>query len=178
VKLTNRSCTAEPLLPLGCGLPMSAAVTAATTVRAAATAMYSSATVEAATGRAAMETATDCSASDVATAPTVVTAAPAVSRTKTTSAPTWASVEPAVEPRACADEQATGEVARTVVPVRRTGVRVIPIVTVGADRSRTDISRTDAYSDGDALSASVRREGQGSSKYCKNHQIFDQMFHF
>jgi uncharacterized protein with von Willebrand factor type A (vWA) domain len=82
-----------------------------------------------------------------------------------------------VEPRASADEQAAGEIARTVVAVRRAGVWVITVVTVSADRSRTDITRTDANPYREALSASVRREGQGRSKYRKNHETFHQMFH-
>jgi hypothetical protein len=159
------------------GLPMAAAVTAATTVEAATAAVDSGATVEAAVAaaahRAATETAADCSATFKATSAATIKAAATVEATSapTTSAPT------AVEPRASADEQAAGEIARTVVAVRRAGVWVITVVTVSADRSRTDITRTDAHPYREALSAGVRREGQGRSKYRKNHETFHQMFH-
>jgi hypothetical protein len=54
-----------------------------------------------------------------------------------------ASVEarPAVEPWAGADKDATGEVFRTVVAVRRTRVWVVAIVAVGAYGGWTDIGR-------------------------------------
>jgi len=139
----------------------------AATVTAAA--VSAATTVEAATAcsAAAVESAASCAASaepatvKAATACIKATSAPAGS--KTTSAPT------AVEPRTSADEQAAGEVARTVVPVRRARVGVIPIVAVRANGSWTVISRADPYTHGDALCVSVRRESQGSSKHSKNH---------
>jgi hypothetical protein len=133
------------------GLPMSAAVTAPA---------VSATTVEAAT-------AANCAAADCYVRSTAVEAADcAASCEPATVKATTATVEPApeststestVEPRASSDEDATGEVARTVVAVRRAGIRVIPIVSVGADRSRADIARTDAHADCDALSIGVRR---------------------
>lgn len=51
-----------------------------------------------------------------------------------------ASVE-AVEPWAGADKNPAGKVARAIVAVRSAGVRSEPIVTIGADRSRTDEDR-------------------------------------
>lgn len=150
------------------------AVEAATTVEAAPAAVDSSATVETATGCPAPEAAADCSASCEAAAPVKATSAPAWA--KATSAPTT-SAPPAVEPRACSDEQAAGEVARTVVAVRRTGVGVIPIVAVSADGSWTDIPWANADTHRKALSAGVWSESQGRSKYRKNHEIFHEMFH-
>jgi hypothetical protein len=165
-----------PFVP-GCnryGVAMSAAVAAAT-VKAAttmeATTAVHCATAEAAAGRTTAETATNRAASCEATATVEAVTAPAVAAAKTASAPT------AVEPWASADEEAAREVARAVVAVRRARVGIIPIVTVGADGSRTNIPRTDSYTHRKALSASVRRKGQGRSKYRKNHEIFHQMFH-
>jgi hypothetical protein len=157
----------------GCGLPMAAAVTAATTVEAATAAVDSSATVEAATAthRATAETAANRAASCEASATVEAVPVPAVSAAPTTSTPT------AAEPRSSADEQATGEVARAVVAVRRARVRVIAVVAVGADGSRTDIAWANAHAYREALSAGVWRECQGRSKYRKNHEIFHQVFH-
>jgi hypothetical protein len=127
---------------------MSAAdVSAATTTVEAATAANCFTAADCATA----ESAGDCAASDRATVPAIPTV-PTVAATITR-----ASVDAAVEPRASTDEQATGEVARTVVTIRCAGVRVIPIVAVGADRSWADVARTYAHADCDALSISVRR---------------------
>ena len=57
----------------------------------------------------------------------------------------------AVEPRARSDEYAAGEVVRPVITVGRAGVRVIAIVTVGADRSRAYISRSNSNANEDSL---------------------------
>jgi hypothetical protein len=143
---------------------MTAATVAATAVEAATAAHC--ATVEAATDRYVRRTATETA--DRAASAVPVTA-PAVTGAKTTSAPAGASVEAAVEPRACADEKAAGEIARTVVTVRRAGVGVIPVVTVSAGGGRTNISRANAYTHGNALCASVGRKSQGRSKNRKNH---------
>jgi hypothetical protein len=139
-----------------------AAVSAATTVEAATAccAAVESAANFAASAEAATATV-EAATVQAATACIKATSAPAGS--KTTSAPA------AVEPRAGTDEQAAREVARTVVSVRRAGVRVIPIVAVGANGGWTFISRADPYAHGNALRVSVRRQGQGGSKYCKNH---------
>ena len=145
------------------GLPMAAAVTAA--------AMSAATTVEAATAanRAAVESTADCYVRSVAAEAAdcaasreagTATSESATSESATlipAPAPTRTSVEAAVEPRARADEDSTGEVARTIVSVRRAVIRVIPIVSVGADRSRADVPRTDADANGNALSIGVRR---------------------
>jgi len=125
--------------------------------------------------RAAVETA-NRAVSDVAvTVPAVSAAVPSVAGSPPVAR---ASVVAAMEPRACADEDAAGEVAWAVITVRRARVRVIPIVAVSADGSRANIPRSHAYTHNNALGASVWRESQGSSKYCKNHKIFNEMFHF
>jgi hypothetical protein len=64
----------------------------------------------------------------------------------------------AVEPGTRADEDATGEVARTVVTVRRASVWVLSIVAVGAYGSRTDIGRTtNPYAHSDASHSNTDR---------------------
>jgi len=125
-----------------------AAVSAAPATVEAATAANCAAAANCFTAAdcAAVEAAGNCAASDRATVPAITVAATI----------TGTTVEAAVEPRAGADKQATGEVARAVVSVRRAGVRVIPIVAVSADRSGADIARTDAHADCDALGISVR----------------------
>jgi hypothetical protein len=134
------------------GLPMAAAVTAAS-VEAAATAVHC----------AAAESTADCYVRSATTEPANCAAScePGAATSESTTAtvepaPESTSAESAVEPRASTDEDATGEVARTVITVRSAGIRVIPIVSVGADRSWADIARTDAHTDCDALGISVR----------------------
>src|SRR5580692_6457754 len=150
-----------------------AAVETATTVEAA-TAAHCAAT-DCYMSSAATEPATSCAAS---CEPTTSESAAFEAAPKATSAETGTSAEAAAEPWASSDKEAAGEPARTVVTVRRAGVWVISIVAVGANGGRADICWTDADADCDALGASVRRQGQGSSKYRKNHEIFDEMFHF
>ncbi len=127
--------------------------------------------------RTAVEAASDCTTSDRAAMP-AITAVPAITTVPAVAAAvTWASVVTAMEPRARADEDATGEVARAVVAVRRTGVWVVSIVAIAAYWSRPNIPRSDSHAHYNALGASVRRERQGSSKYRENHQIFHEVFH-
>jgi hypothetical protein len=97
---------------------------------------------------------------------------------ETTSTEAGTPIEAAAEPRAGTDEEAAREPARTVVAIRRAGIRVISIVAVGARGGRTDVSWADAHAHHHALGASIRCQGKGSSKYRKNHQIFHKMFHF
>jgi hypothetical protein len=140
------------------GLPMAAAaVSAATTVEAATAANRSAADCfMCSTAAEAADCATSCEAVTATSESTTVE--PATSESATVKpAPKTTSAEAAVEPRAGTDEDATGEVARTVVTVRRAGIGVIPIVSVGADRSWPDVARTDAHADCDALSIRVRR---------------------
>jgi hypothetical protein len=153
---------------------MSAAVTAAavsaTTTAEAATAAYCATTANCTPAycfmcSTAAEAAANCAATGESTAvePTTSESATVKPAPKTTSA------EAAAEPRASTDEHATGEVARTIVTIRRAGIRVIPIVSVRADRSWADVARTDAHADCDALSISVRRQSQSGCKHCKDH---------
>jgi len=136
------------------GLPMSAAAVSATTTVEAATAAYC----------AAVETAADCyvrsataeAASCATSCEAATSESTAVKATTSESAPKTTSAEATAEPRAGADEETTGEPARTVVSIRCAGIRVIPVVSIGADRSRADVTRTDADTDCDALSVSVR----------------------
>jgi hypothetical protein len=151
----------------------------------AATTVETATTVEAAT--AAHCAAPDCHMSSAATEPAANCAAscePTTSESaaveaapKATSAPT-ASAPAAAEPRTRAEEDAAGEPARTVVTVRRTSVGVVSIVAEGANGSCPVVARSDADANHHALGAGVRCQGQGSSKYRKNHEIFDEMFHF
>jgi hypothetical protein len=167
----------------GCELPMAATVTAAavsasTTVEAAAACYTTAAPNRAAANRdmssAASEAATHRAACDGAvTVPPV--SGPETASAPTRASPARASAPAAMEPRAGADKDAAREVARTVVTVRRAGVRVVPIVAVSADGSRSNIPRSDAHDN--ALGASVRCESQSSSKYRKDHQIFHEVFH-
>src|SRR5712664_1235840 len=55
----------------------------------------------------------------------------------------------AVVPRAGADKDAADKVVWTVVAIRRTRIWVIPIVTVGANRSGSYISGTNSNASGD-----------------------------
>jgi len=157
----------------GCGLPMAAAVAAASVEAATTTTVEAATAVHCTAAEPAANRAATSESTTVKATTTTVEPGP-----KTTSAKAGTSEEAAAEPRACADEKAAREPARAVVAIRRAGVRVIPVVAVGANGSRTDIPRPDAHAHDNALSASVRRQGQGRSKYRENHQIFDEMFHF
>ena len=67
-----------------------------------------------------------------------------------------ASIESAVEPWAGADENASGEIARSVVSVGRACVRVISIVAVGTRGRPSHVARSNSYADRHSLRASVR----------------------
>jgi hypothetical protein len=164
-------CLLPECFSYGRELPMASAVTAASVEAAAtanrATAAYCATATNcaASANRSAVESTSDCyvgSAATVAagnctTAP-AITAVPAVASAITGPSPiAGASVEPAMEPRARADEYATGEVARAVVTVRRARVWVVPVVAVGAYGSRSNIPRSDSDAHYNALGASVRR---------------------
>src|SRR6202041_815106 len=138
------------------GLPMSAAAVSATTTVEAATAAYC----------AAVETAADCyvrsataeAASCATSCEAATSESTAVKATTSESAPKTTSAE------------ATAEPARPVVSIRCAGIRVIPVVSIGADRSRADVTRTDADTDCDALSVSVRCLGKSGYKLYTDHQ--------
>ena len=133
---------------------------AATAVESTA-ATNSRVTVEAAHGtacRGATSEAADGTASREA-APRhswATTGEPTIAGTTVEAATTvkaGASVEASVKPRASSDKEATGEPARTVVAVRRAGVRVISVVTVSADGSFTYIAGADSNADRHSLRA-------------------------
>ncbi len=177
------SCVTLESFSYDCGLPMaSAAVSAAAAVEAATAAHCATATdcaaVESTADRymraAAVEAVANCAASDVATVPAITTVPAVASVPPNTTMPavaaiTGASIEAPAVPRTGTDEDATGEVARAVVTVRRASVWVIPIVAVCTDRSWPDVARPHAHSNRDVLSTSVRRQSQRGSKYCKDH---------
>src|SRR5262249_52028814 len=54
-----------------------------------------------------------------------------------------------VEPRACADEHATHEPIWPVVAVRRASIRIVIVISVGADRRRSVITITGSHPDSD-----------------------------
>ena len=174
---------------------------AATAVETAATAANAATAVEtaatAANGAAAVETATtaaNCAAVEAATASrvaaeagtAVITAANltmsyiAVARVAASiavAAPTRASpvarasIIAATEPRASTDENAAGEPARAVVAVGSACVRVIRIVTVGADGSRTNVSGADPDAHGNSLRMGVWSYRQAKSEQSEDHKI-------
>jgi hypothetical protein len=73
-------------------------------------------------------------ATEIAVKPTLESAPFIVTRSKKATA-----VKP-VEPRAGADKHATREPLRSVVAVRRAGVRIIAIIAVRTDRWRANVS--------------------------------------
>jgi hypothetical protein len=91
--------------------------------------------------------------------PAITVAMPAVSAAvPSVAAPiAGASIVAAAVPRACADEETAGEVARAVVSIGRASVRVIPVIAVGADGSWPNVARTDPHSHCDVLCINVRR---------------------
>lgn len=153
-----------------CGLAMTAAVTTAAVEAATAANRASATNCTAATNCAAAESTADRymrsaaseaagnrAASDSATVPAITTT-PAVPAAVTGASPiAGATVEASTKPRAGSDEDAAGEPARAVVTIGRASVWVIPVVAVGANGSWAHVARTDAYTDHDALSISVRR---------------------
>jgi hypothetical protein len=71
----------------------------------------------------------------------------------------------AVIPRSGADENSANEPARTVVAIRRAGIRIIAIVAIGADRRSADtcIHRSNADTDSYlCLSAACSHKKQNS----------------
>src|ERR1700683_747559 len=84
------------------------------------------------------------------------------------------AVEPKVrgEPRAGADEQATGEPISPVVAIRCAGIWSIRVITVGADRRTGKISRA-AYSNANhySLSVCVRCAGQRNAEHRENSEV-------
>jgi hypothetical protein len=109
-------------------------------------------------------------ASAKAASPIIETTPPVESAAVITAAIVTATVETrtpikAVEPRAGADKEAVCKVVWAVVAVRRAIIWVIPVVAVGANRSRPVVARTN--SDADNHSLRVRRSCR---RQCENRQ--------
>jgi hypothetical protein len=130
-----------------------AATMRATAVGAATVELSPSVTAEPAVGSAS-------EASAIKLAPLVKTVFPAFEATPVKAGTTVETGPPieAVEPRARSDENAAGEVVRAIITIGRAGVRVIAIVTVGADRCRADVSRAHSNAHKDSLSVGERRQ--------------------
>ena len=158
-----------------------AAAVASTTVEPAATASVEAvAAMESAVITAAVET-TAVAATDEAvgfstpvavTAVSIVGAMPVIAMSVVAAAIKSATVEAmaieAVEPGAGADEDAAGEVIRSVVAVRSASVRIVAVVTVSADWRRADGAVHGTYSNGHAnlcvgASRSKKQNSQQSS---------------
>ena len=155
--------------------PATAAVKAAATAMETATAAVETATaVEALTAEpAAMEATT----MKVTTAEAVIKATSAIEApTKapaTVEAPTKetitvpeAKATPETEPGTCADENAALKPVRAVIAVRRTGVWVIVVIAIGADRCCAVVDRpSKSNAEGDALGVRIRsREETNTEK--------------
>ena len=142
-------------------------VRSAATLESASTTMEPSASVEP-TARTAVEPATAMKATITASeAAAVKPAAPETIATAETASATIEAAPPkvaiaetttvettsieAMEPRAGANKEAIHKVVRTVVAVRRASIRVIPVVAVGAHRSRPVIARTNSNADNHSL---------------------------
>jgi hypothetical protein len=143
---------------------MSTAAVASATVEPAATASVEAvAAMESAVITAAVETAavaaTDeamgFSTPEAVTAVSIVAAMPVIAMSVVAmsvepaaikSATVEAMAIEAVEPGAGADEDAAGEVIRSVVAVRSAGVRIVAVVTVSADWRRADGAVHGTYS--------------------------------
>jgi hypothetical protein len=160
-----------------------ATVTAASTVEpSASTAVKATATaVEAATTRESATSASEVTATaNAATSgETTVTGKPSSTESSATEAasaesPTTeatvkaASAEATAEPRAGADEEATGEPFRPIEAIRRAVIRVIPVVTVSTDRGTIAIAVVRPNAD---LDLGLRRSRRGKQENTKQSQI-------
>ena|SRR5438105_4748343 len=86
---------------------------------------------------------------------------------KTTTVVTVPSVV-AVEPRSSSDENASDEVVRAVIAVGNASVRVVAIVAISADRSRTYICRANTNADNHSLCVGERCRTQTYTEQSKN----------
>jgi hypothetical protein len=136
---------------------LSAAVEAVTTVELTAAAEVTTATVAV----AAMEVSAVIAAIKAASIPAMtviaVSAAAIIPTATVAVSAAIVAVSVAVEPGAGADEDAAGEPIRPVESVGGAGVRIIVVITIGADGSRPVIHGT-SYTDakGDALGVRAR----------------------
>ena len=118
------------------------------------TAVETTASVEAAIAapEAAMikSAAIEASASVKTASPIIETTSPVESAAVVTASIVAGTVE-TMEPRAGTYKDATRKVVWTVVAVRRTSIRVIPVVAIGAHRSRAVVARTNSNADNHSL---------------------------
>ena len=151
---------------------MTATVAAATAVEASTTTMEAAATVETPTGTvegaSTVKPANFTTSSEPAAAIEAVAAVPTPSGASPVSR---ATPEAAVKPRAGADENTTGEPARAVITVGRARVRVIRVVTVGANGSWPDVPGPDSHAHDNALRVGVWRYCQTKSEQSENHEV-------
>jgi hypothetical protein len=85
----------------------------------------------------------------------------------------------AVIPGAGTDEDAADEPVRSIISVGGAGIRIIAVVAIGADWSRTVISRdTDSDAKGDALGVRVRRGEETNSETNAEQAEKLQISHF
>jgi hypothetical protein len=152
---------------------------ATTTVKAAATAMEATAAAVKATSTAesaAMETTTV----KVATAEAVIKATATVEASTKATTTVEASIKetitvpeakatPETKPGTCADENAALKPVRAVIAVGRTGVWVIVVIAIAADRRRSVIDGpSKSNAEGDALGVRIRsREKTNTEKKTK-----------
>src|SRR5467141_557183 len=87
----------------------------------------------------------------------------------TTTIEARTSVE-AMKPRAGANENSTYKIVWPVVAIRRASIRVIPIVAVGAHRSRPVVGRADSNADNHSLR--MRRNRCQEHANCQQTHIF------
>jgi hypothetical protein len=88
-----------------------------------------------------------------------------------TSAVKSATAIVAMEPRTRADEGAAYKVARTVVSIRRAGVRIVSVVSVWADRRWSNISRPNANSHANRAYPDTNSDlRMGSASTDRNHE--------
>jgi hypothetical protein len=157
-----------------------AAAVAAATVEPATTTVEAVAAMESAVITAAMETAAVAATDEAVgfttpvavTAVSIVGAMPVIAMSIVAAAIKSATVEAmpveAMEPGAGADEDAAGEVVRSVETVRSASVRIVAVVTVSADWRRADGAVHGTYSNGHAnlcvgASRSKKQNSQQSS---------------
>ena len=156
---------------------MAAAVASTAVEPATTTTVEAVAAMESAVITAAMETAAVAATDEAVgfstpvavTAVSIVGAMPVIAMSVVAAAIKSATVEAMpMEPGAGADEDAAGEVVRSVVTVRSASVRIVAVVTVSADWRRADGAVHGTYSNGHAnlcvgASRSKKQNSQQSS---------------
>jgi hypothetical protein len=147
-------------------MPATAVETAASTAHRATA--ESTATAEP-VHRSAAESTAYGSASAIIPTGSVVSASSVVSPTSVVST---TAVITAV-PRPCADEDAAGKPARTIVTIRSARVRVIVVVAVSASRCGTHIRRSaNPHADRKSLRMRVTCWNQTQTKHRENSHVF------